>query len=306
MELSVSKIAQLSGHSSGVYAIAQGHDEHTVFTGSGDQFVAEWNIEKLFPEKFSVNVGEGVYSICHIAERNLLLVGQAKGGLNIIDLKEKKEIKHFVHHKAAIFDIQYSERLNLFITASADGHLGVWNATTFDLIRNIPLCLNKIRGLDFNQDHSLLAVACGDGLIRILETDLFNEVHTLKGHVEGSVYSVKFHPNLPLLLSGGKDAYLRFWNTNKDFEQIRAIPAHNFAIYSIVFSPCGKLCATGSRDKTIKIWDAKTFDKPHRIDRIKYHGHKNSINKLFWNKNPNRLISTGDDRTVIIWEVSFT
>lgn len=299
----IKKIAQLTGHAAGVYAFAQGNSAHTVFTGSGDNFVAEWNLEKLYPEKFSVNVGQTIYSLCHIPHRNILMIGQGNGDIRVVDLKKKEEIKHFVHHKAGVFALAYADKRNMFVSAAADGVFSVWDAETFEVIRTIPICKKKLRAIDFNHDQTLMAVACGDGKVRVFDTEMFNELHTLEGHFEGSVYSVKFHPNLPLLLSGGKDAHLRFWKTDEEFKAVRAIPAHNFAIYSIVFSPDGQICATGSRDKTIKIWDADNFDTPLRIDKIQHQGHINSVNALYWNENPNRLISTGDDRTVMIWEV---
>ena len=81
------------------------------------------------------------------------------------------------------------------------------------------------------------------------------------------------------------------------------IPAHMFTINDIVFSPDGKLMATAGRDKHIKIWDAEAFNLLKVIDREKFGGHINSVNKLFWSNWNNYLISCGDDKAVMVWEI---
>ena len=80
-------------------------------------------------------------------------------------------------------------------------------------------------------------------------------------------------------------------------------PAHWFTINKIVFHPEGKWFATGSRDKTIKIWDAETFELLKVIETMRDKGHINSVNCLLWSEHNDYLLSCGDDRSIIAWEV---
>ncbi|MGZ0017666.1 WD40 repeat domain-containing protein [Yeosuana sp. AK3] len=41
-----------------------------------------------------------------------------------------------------------------------------------------------------------------------------------------------------------------------------------------------------------------------QIDKEKHDGHLYSVNKLIWSTYNNYLISAGDDRTIIIWEIN--
>ena len=41
-----------------------------------------------------------------------------------------------------------------------------------------------------------------------------------------------------------------------------------------------------------------------RIDKSKNEGHTYSVNKLLWSDFNNYLISTGDDKTIMVWEIA--
>lgn len=305
MGIQASKIAQLSGHAMGVYVLAPGNKPETVFSGAGDKFVAEWNLQTLQPEKFSVKMEQTVYALCHIREQHLLLIGDAAGGLHVINLAEKKELRHLVAHQKGLFDIRFNPSNGHVYTLGGDGVFSVWESKDWSLLIQLPLGDFKLRKAALSQDCSQLAVACGDGMVRVFETTFYNETVTIQAHEQGA-NAVAWHPLKPVLISGGKDAWLRFWNTDSDFKLQLEIPAHNFAIYSIVFSPDGQLCATAGRDKTIKIWKSDFAEKPLRIDRRGFEGHTHSVNALYWSDYESILVSAGDDRSIQFWKVGVT
>jgi WD40 repeat protein len=88
---------------------------------------------------------------------------------------------------------------------------------------------------------------------------------------------------------------------------VQNIPAHLFTIYDIKFHPSLNIFATASRDKSIKIWDAEDFRLYKTISREKgYPAHRLSINKIIWNSFNDTLLSVGDDKLIMVWEVKFT
>jgi len=298
----ITKKAELSGHSSAVYALERGNYPHTVFSAGADKIVAEWNLETFTPEKFSVKTDAAVYSLCHITESGLLVIGLSNGSLHVIDLKEKKEIRYIKHHDSAVYDIKYIFSLNLLFTCDGSGKLCVWELKDFKLLMTLPLCNEKIRQIAIHPEGKEIAVACGDNDIRIFDTSYFNEKFRLSGH-SMSVNSVKYIRNGTILLTGGKDAHLNIYELQNNYALLKSIPAHNFAIYSIAESEDKKLFFTASRDKTIKVWDSSNFEVIARLDNKEYNGHGNSVNKVYFSGYKNRLVSAGDDRSVIVWEV---
>ena len=169
------------------------------------------------------------------------------------------------------------------------------------LIQIKKLCNEKVRNIDFNYFTSEIAVASGDGNIRIFDINTLQEKKVFVSHRLSSNV-VRFSPDGKVLLTGGRDAHLNIWEVGK-YEIIKSIPAHNWAIYDIAYSPNSKLFATASRDKTIKIWDSNTFQLLKVINKAKQGGHLNSVNKIIWSTYNNYLISSGDDRAILLWEI---
>ena len=296
------KVAHLQGHASAVYALAEGLKENLFFSGGSDKIVAEWNLETFVPEDFAIKLEAPAYSFVYVKEKEIILVGNGSGGIHIIDLIQKKEIKLLQHHSGPVFDLKYSIVNNAFYAASADGSISTSSLETLLHLKTIKLCTQKVRDLAINSDESRLAVACGDGSIRIFELVDFKQVYGFPAH-ELSANAVKFHPDGEHLITGGRDAHLNIWDVLDNYRIIKSIPAHNYAIYSIEFSPHLPYFATASRDKTIKIWDTQSFDLLLRLDKLHFKGHTHSVNKLLWSKFKNYLISAGDDRVIMVWEI---
>jgi WD40 repeat protein len=295
----VRQLANLPGHQGAVYALESGEQDGTCFSAGADKLITSWDLHTCTNLPFLARLPDPVYSLCYVREKNILLAGTSTGAIHIIDLLRKEEVKILRHHTAQIFDIRYSLKQNTFYTAGGDGVLGVCSLDTFSATRILKLSTAKVRQLDLSSDEEELAVACGDGNILLLEAGTGKEKFRFSAH-QFSANAVRYHPNGLTLLSGGKDAYLRVWDRQHSFAELAAIPAHNFAIYQIAFQPEGKLFATASRDKTIKLWDASDYRFLLRIDKDNYAGHVNSVNTLLWKE---RLVSAGDDRSLLVWDV---
>ena len=305
--IDVAHIASLKGHSGCVYAMDKGFSENTVFTGGSDRFIALWNLETLQAEKFSAALPAPIYTICHIPEKNILLAGTTTGSIHILDLDKKEEIKILQHHRAPVFDIQYSLKTNCFYTAGGDGNFAVCSLDTLSLLKMKKLSYDKVRSIAFNDMTSEIAVGLGDSNVLIFDLHTLDYkkdfiAHELAEKIVGANI-VRYSPDGKFLLTGGRDAHLKIWKS-QSYELVKSIPAHNWAIYDIVFNPDATLFATASRDKTIKIWDAKTYQILKRITKENFEAHTHSVNKLIWSTYHNYLVSVGDDKMVMIREVS--
>ena len=304
-KIQIEKAGQFTGHGGAIFTLESAYNSHLFYSGSSDNLVVEWNLKDQQQNKVIARLPAKAMALKYVPDKNLLLVGQSAGGIHVIDLNKNEEIKLLQLHRQSIYDIQYLPEKECFWAVAGDGTLSVWSINDFSLITALKLCDKKIRSIDFNIVLKEAAIGCGDGTIRIFDFETFEEKKILKGHVDDfSVNTVCYHPNGKYLLSGSRDACLNVWDIENEYALIHHIPAHNYAIYSIVFSPDKKFFATGSRDKTIKIWDAENFDLLLRIDKAQLQGHTHSVNKLFWSDFNNYLISTGDDKAIMVWGIT--
>jgi WD repeat-containing protein 61 len=298
MNIVVEKKHSFVGHSGSIYTLCKSNSSAIIYSGSSDKMIASWNIEKSESSTFAASFPSPVYSI--VQEQNFLIVGTGAGSIHVLDLENKSELKVLQLHSAQVFDLQIARKHQFIISAGGDGQIAITDLMNFEFIKSGKLCNEKVRAVSINANETMAAVACGDGTIRLFDLPETNELLNFKAH-NLSANCVAWSPDGKYLISGGRDAYLRVWQVEKQFELLTAIPAHNYALYKIAFSPDGKLFATASRDKTIKIWDSENFQFLLRINEEKFSGHINSVNALLWNEHG--LISAGDDRSILCWEV---
>ncbi|MFM9028369.1 MAG: WD40 repeat domain-containing protein [Bacteroidota bacterium] len=298
--VSINRSLLLTGHEGSVYALERSSSPGKFFSGGSDRIVCEWSLDESVPPAALVNVGAIIYSIRLVEDKNLLFIGTSSGRLHVIDLTARKEIRNIAHHAKGIFDISFSVETDRLYTGSGDGHFSVWRLSDLSLLSDFRLCQEKVRSIAIHPSKGEIALACGDGRIVIADGDSGKQLRDWKAH-ETSANAITFSPSGDRILSGGRDAHLNCWDATSG-ALIRSIPAHNYAIYSISYSPDTRFIATGSRDKTVKLWDADSLDLLLRIDKEKFEGHRNSVNKLMWMYQPLRLISTGDDRSVMVWK----
>ena len=298
--MQIEKFHQMAAHSAALYALAPGRTDMTLFSAGADKVVAEWNLEMGETNPFAIRTERTVYSLLNL-DRKFLVIGTIVGGMHVIDLETKQEVRHLKFHDHGIFHLLHLPTSNRVIAACTDGSISIWNAEDWSLERHLPFSNDKIRRLAVNQYESLVAVAAGDGYIRLLETNEFKRVMEWDAHTDGA-NSLAFMPNGDLF-SGGKDAQLCRWNAAEGFQLAEKVPAHNFAIYDIVIPANGSFIATASRDKTVKIWNPEDLSSPTRLDRAKAGGHLNSVNAAIWLEEERLLATCGDDRSVILWRV---
>lgn len=291
---SARKLLEIREHSASVYSCSSQNE--FIYSGSGDKFLTRWKRSDGAQDKFAIRFEQAIYKV--EVYGNYLFAGLANGDLHIFDLTERKELRYYTQHKKAIFAISVNPFKKQVYVADAAGNLSVWDLTTFDLLLYLPLDCGKIRDMQLNPDGTRMLIACQDGSFRIFDTANFNELSTQKAHLNGTT-AVLYHPlDENLIISGGKDAYIRLWNAASG-EMLKEIPAHNFAVYRLI--PCGINLVSCSRDKSIKIWD-QNLNFIEKLD-VKSGGHSHSVNDLT-KIDEQHFASCSDDRRIIVWELS--
>lgn len=291
-KVKVHKVATLEGHNDSIYALT-GDRYGYIYSSGGDGYVVQWDLSKPKDGHLMVKMESSVYSLAKDEENQTLIVGHNHQGIHVVDTTSRKEIYNLsLTGCGALFDIQVFKN-TIFILAQS-GELFLVDKNTRKISKK-KVASSSLRSLEIDENY--LYIGASDGTVRILDHQ-FQEQNVLLG-AQKSVFSV-----LKLgdgLLAASRDCHLRTYA--KSGELLEKIPAHIYAINHAVSQPQGDLIATASMDKTIKIWDKHQMKLLKVIDHARHQGHTNSVNKLFWSRYDNLLVSCSDDRTVAVWDL---
>lgn len=300
--IQVKKLHTFSGHRDSVYALQSAGEPQLFFSGAGDGLVVLWDLKNLGDGDLIARLPNSIYAIHHLYEKNLLVVGQNYSGIHLIDYQNKKEVASLQITSSAIFDIQHFG--NDLIVATGDGQVTVIDFEKWMIKKRVAPSEKSARTIAINTALGEVAVGFSDHFIRVFGLEDFQLKNEIKAH-ENSVFTLAYTPDQRCLLSGSRDAKLKVWDAQSNYQQAEEIIAHLYAINHIAFSPDGKNFSTCSMDKSIKVWNSEDIKLLKVIDKGRHAGHGTSVNKLLWTSFNNQLLSASDDRSISAWDLLF-
>lgn len=258
--------------------------------------VVQWNLDSSSEGEVVAKVEGSIYSLAYLGD--FLYVGENNEGLHKIDLSKKKEIGSIQLGNHQIFDIKIKDKL--IWCALESGELVILNEE-LQVLHRKKLTAKRLRSIDFFGER--VAIGASDNKAKILQTTSLEIDRQLSGH-KNSVFVAKYHPSGKYLITGGRDAQLKVWDTSEGYILRESVAAHLYTINHLVFSHDGRYFVTCSMDKSIKLWSAYNFKLLKVLDKHRHAGHGNSVNKLLWMPYQDLLVSCSDDRSISVWELN--
>jgi WD40 repeat protein len=290
----------LAGHQNPIYALADAAVADRFYSAGNDKGVVEWSLNDMAFVRVVVPVQSSVYALHRLD--NLLFIGQRSGVILVFDLDANKILATLRHHQKGVFDLKTLVSKQELLSTGEDGMLAVWSLKDFTLLYHFQVIAQTIRVITISNDEKEMALGAKDAVIRIYKTEDYSLLREVHGHTL-PVTSIAYSPEGDYMISGSRDAQLKVWSL-PTYELVKNIPAHLFSIYSIVFHPTLPYFASCSQDKSIKLWSSRDFKLVKILSNEKgTQGHFHSINKMIWSADGRYLISTGDDRHVMIWSL---
>src|ERR1035441_7329029 len=146
-------------------------------------------------------------------------------------------------------------------------------------------------------DGSWLALACGNGAVRIYDAATGQQRAILAGH-SYALYAVAIASDGSWLASPAEDRTVRIWDTATGRKRT-VLTGHTGPVRAVAIAPDGSWLSSAAEDQTVRIWDAVTGQQ-----RTVLTGHARRVRAVAIAPDGSWLASAAEDQTVRIWDAA--
>eukprot|EP01129_Flabellula_baltica_P005804 TRINITY_DN2127_c0_g1_i1.p1 TRINITY_DN2127_c0_g1~~TRINITY_DN2127_c0_g1_i1.p1 ORF type:complete len:2266 (+),score=515.97 TRINITY_DN2127_c0_g1_i1:47-6844(+) len=199
-----------------------------------------------------------------------------------------------LNHDGAVLCLSFDSKGKLIVSGSKDKSLRVWDSFNGNLIHTLKGHRDWVSGCHFRGNR--IVSSSFDFNIRLWNARTGNEISEMQGH-QANVNVVKFHPDGATFVSGSYDGDLKIWDSVSS-TAITTLKGHSDRVNHTCYSNDGVYIASVSEDGTIKVWSPLASTELETLI-----GHSGPVrDSRFGPKN--EIITSSDDRSARIWEIS--
>jgi len=233
------------------------------------------------------------------AGKRLFVGGKTPTVYNTADWAEAGKLQA-VH--SWVYDIAFSADGKLFATAGGDDKtVGVWNAATLKLERQLKGHTDKIFAVAFDRRGGSLVSGGRDRTVRVYRiVEGWKETKVVTRHT-AAVMSLTMSPNENICVSTSFNGEALLLEVG-DYDERDALRRHADSATCAGFSRDGRFLVTGSWDNFVYLYDRNGGDDPVR----RYENRGGKVNDAAIHPDGSAIAAGSEDGTVRIWKVPST
>jgi len=224
-----------------------------------------------------------VLSIAFSPDGKILAIGTSDKKVVIWDVSTWQILSILEKNTARVMAVAFSPDSKILASGDRDNKIYLWDTTTWKVIDTIK-ANEGVETLAFNQDASLLAIACDDKTALLWNIKNKSVYKKLTGH-KGDANTITFSPDGTRVATGSRDNTVILWDVASG-NLITTLYGHSNNVQTVAYSPDGKHLATGGADNLTIIWDAKTGKRENILT-----GSSNTICSVSFVPNTNILMA---------------
>jgi WD40 repeat protein len=286
-------VRTLTGHTSGVTAVAVYAEGRRAISGSKDRTLKIWDLGAGIELRSLSGHDGGVASVRAFAEGRRAISASDDGTLKIWDLATGNELSTLRGHVGQVTTVDVYASGLYAVSASADQTLKVWDLDAG----------NELRTLRGHTDPVVALSVCGDGravsgsldqTLRVWDLDKGEEIRTLRHTRIVMAFAV---------YAGGRRAIsvtpegFTIWDLQTG-DALRKFPSFKLAVNTIAVYADGRRAICGLWGGALKIWDPETGEELGTLT-----GHTGNVNAVAEYAAGKRAITAADDHTLKIWDL---
>eukprot|EP00736_Rhodelphis_marinus_P009888 Rmarinus@m.17201 len=271
-------------------------------------------------EKFTEHDGP-VRGVCFHLTQPVFVSGGDDYKIKVWNYHTRRCLYTLYGHLDYIRTVQFHHEEPWILSASDDQTIRIWNWLSRQCIAVLTGHNHYVMCAQFHPKKDLIVSASLDQTVRVWdfsglisqkklptetqpkgESDLFGNSQVfvkfvLDGHERG-VNWASFHPNMPLIVSGGDDRAVKIWRMSEyKAWEVDTLRTHVNNVSCVIVHPTQDIAISNSEDYTIRLWDLNKRQHTHTFRRD---------NDRFWivTSHPTQnLLAAGHDSGLIVFKL---
>ncbi|KAK9321460.1 WD40-repeat-containing domain protein [Lipomyces orientalis] len=237
-------------------------------------------------------------------DNRYMISGGSDSRISIWDLNSREGQRHRYEmvagipakkgHKYGISGISWWPFDNgMFITGSFDETLKVWDTEAMEEVYKFELGA-RLNAHDISPvaEHCLVACAADYTALRLIDLRSSGAAQMLSSHEGTTVNSVRWSPaDSFMLASGGSDGTVRLWDIRRSDACLTVLNLENIV-------GKGVMSSVNFNQRTESFSSSTTA----AFSQVK--SHRGVVNGLVWLDNGKKLVSTGTDEMIRVWDLT--
>ena len=200
-------------------------------------------------------------------------------------------------HTSDVWELTVDPTNHVFATSSSDGKSILFTYPAGKVIGPAVVPGDKIGGVAFSPDGTILFGGGADGGIRLWDVAKgMLRSKTPSGH-DGSIVDLELNSAHNLLVTLGTDQLIRFWRLESQVGLANEHKVAGRAAKGLAFSPDGQLLAAGDDVGNVDLWKLAPGSPP-----MIFSGHQKQVWALAFSPDGKRLLSGDRSGEVRIWD----
>lgn len=203
-------------------------------------------------------------------------------------------------HTDKVASVSLSSDGHLIASASFDGTIRLWDTTTGQIVKELPIKKMPLCAVSFSPDGQYIAYAYAvneDSSIYIWNINSNCLQCVLKGH-ESVTRSISFSHDGSSLVTASNDGTVRIWDISKG-KCRKVLWDDGKFMLSAVFSPDDSCIAAASYDEYVRVWSAVSGKLICKLE-----GHTDVVTNVSFSPDGRMLASGSEDNTICIWDTN--